>query len=198
MANKRYSSVSEMLRDLSDDEQFNQEFDERIAQRGLIKHLIALRSAKDVSQADVAEALGVTQSRVSKIESGVDDDLRFGELKAYARGFNMDIELILADHDRTVADEVKYHAFHIKRLLDRLSKCAERDEGIAQGVTNFFSEAFINIVRLIQDSASKLPRRRQDGLPRICIQIQEAVPDDEDNEEDPFDTAGKKQGSVLA
>jgi len=183
MAKKRYSNVSKMLHDLSGDDQFNKEFDERVGQRQLVKFLIALRTVKNVSQADVANALGVTQSKISKIESGIDDDLRFGELKAYARALGMDIELFLANRERTIVDDVKFHAFRFKHFLDQLAKFAERDEGIAHGVANFMGEAFFNVVKLIQDSASRLPKRKEDGRPRVCIQIRE-VPMEEDAVDD--------------
>jgi transcriptional regulator with XRE-family HTH domain len=121
MNNKRYSSVSEMLHDLSGNSQFNQQFDERLAQRRLVKHLIALRSAKGVSQADVANVLAVTQSKVSKIESGIDDDLRFSELKGYAQALGMDIGIIFSDPKRTIVDELKFYVFRIKHALDQLA-----------------------------------------------------------------------------
>lgn len=202
MVTKRYTNVSKMLHDLTDDDQFNKEFDERVAQRELVKHLIALRCGKNVSQADVASALGVTQSRVSKIENGVDDDLRFGELKAYARTFGMDIGLVFSDRKRTIVDEVKLHAFRIKHLLDRLAKFAERDEGIAQGIANFFGEAFFNVVKLMQDSASRLPKRDEDERPRICIQIQElpieGAGDKLDDECDNFENSGNEKVPVAS
>jgi transcriptional regulator with XRE-family HTH domain len=162
-----------MLKDLSGDVQFNQEFEEMVTQRQIVKHLIGLRCSKGVSQSDVAKALGVTQSRISKIENGIDDDIRVGDFKAYAKTMGMDIGLVFANHNRTIADEIKFHAFRIKHLLDKLAGFAQRDESIAQGVTNFMTEALINIAKLIQDSFSKLPPRQEDGSPRICIQIQE-------------------------
>lgn len=178
MGNKQYTSVSKMLEDLSDDDQFNNEFDERVAQRRLVKRLIALRAARKVSQADVASALGVTQSRVSKIENGVDDDLRFSELKAYAQALRTDIGITFSDRKRTIADEVKSHVLQIKQALDRLAKCAEGDERIAHGVAAFFGEAFFNVVRIMQESASKLPKRETDGKPHLQIEIQEALKND--------------------
>ena len=80
--NPQYTSVRELIRDISDDETFNQELEEQISKRRLVKALHAMRTAKGVSQAAIAEELDCSQSRVSKIENGEDGELRISELEA--------------------------------------------------------------------------------------------------------------------
>ena len=109
MAKKRYADVATMIEELSGDQQFTEAFNEYTAGRRLIKSLVMLRSAMGVSQADVAKVLGVTQSRISKIEHGVDDNLRLGELAAYARALDMDIAVVLKKRSRTIVNGGEFH-----------------------------------------------------------------------------------------
>lgn len=173
MSKKRYTSVSEMLSDLPEDKAFAADFADHINQRQVVKQLVALRSAKGVSQQDVAKSLEVTQSKVSKLENGIDDDLRLGDLKGYLKAFDMDLGIVFAEHSRTITDEVKYHAFEIKRLLSKLARLAKKDEEIAKGVSSFFGEAFFNLVRMLQKSSEQLAVNKKNGRPRLSIQIQQ-------------------------
>ena len=83
MAKKQYKTVVEMARHVARDKAFSDKLQKRIAERKVVKQLVALRSAKGLSQADIAKAMGCTQSRISKLESGVDNDLRLGDLENY-------------------------------------------------------------------------------------------------------------------
>jgi transcriptional regulator with XRE-family HTH domain len=177
MATKKYHNVSEMLADSAPTEEFRQEFETQVAKRRVIKHLIALRTAKGLSQKDIADQVNCSQSRISKLEHGVDDDIRLGDLRAYARSLGFSTGFVFSDQKMTAVEEVKHHAFCIKRLMDRLAQLAGRDEKIAQAVSAFFGEAFFNLVTMIQDSASKLPLRPDDDSPYIRIEVAAGGPD---------------------
>ncbi len=197
MAKKKYASVSEMLADNAPSEEFRQEFETQVAKRRVIKHLIALRTARSMSQKDIAGQVGCSQSRVSKLEHGMDDDLRLGDLRAYARALGFSTGLLFGDRKMTAAEEVKHHAFCIKRLMDRLAQLAGRDEKIAQAVSAFFGEAFFNLVKMLQDSASKLPMRPDDDSPYIRIEIAASGPDQLTIETDSHSTAQEPRELVA-
>jgi transcriptional regulator with XRE-family HTH domain len=182
---KRYASVSEMLRESMPDE-FRKEFEARRASRKVIKHMMALRAVRGVSQQDIAAKMGCSQSRVSKLENGVDDDMRIGDLKAYMRALECSVGFVFSKANSTLADEVKHHAFRIKHLLEKMADLAGGDEKIARGVSGFFGEAFLNVVSMIQDCASKLPAPPNGGPSYIRIEVEMDGPDeicDEDDEE---------------
>ena len=83
--NRQYRTVSEMLRQSAgqDEALTADELDKFSAERELVKDLATLRSARGLSQQDLALSLGRTQSWVSKLENGRDDDLRLGEIRTY-------------------------------------------------------------------------------------------------------------------
>lgn len=170
----KYASVADMVRSVSEDRQFADDFERRVNSRRLVKHLFALRSGKNMSQKDIAERVGCSQSRISKLESGNDEDLRLADLAAYLRALGLDLCLVFGQQDSTLVNKIKYHALAIKRLLTELGKLAQTDERIAEGVAGFHGEAFFNLIKIFRDSAKELPRR-EDGTAFIDIEIETAA-----------------------
>ena len=111
------SSVSDMVRDISDDSGFVDEVDQHISERNVIRTLIALRVSRGLSQGDIAEHRECSQSKVSKLEANVDRELRLGDVEDYLGAMAMDLTGVIRPSDASLADEVKYHAFAIRKLL---------------------------------------------------------------------------------
>jgi transcriptional regulator with XRE-family HTH domain len=167
---KNHNSVADLVASVSDSKEFVRDFNEHLAKRMLIKRLISLRSAKSVSQADIAKKLACTQSRISKLEAGEDSDLRIGELCEYANAIGLEVQIGLMPKGMRITDRIKAHAFAIKRLLNEMVRLAHGDPGIAKGIAGFFGEAFFNLLGVVKESAEKLPKD-QDGCPYIQIEI---------------------------
>ena len=105
ISRKRYKSVVEMTRDLSDDSSFADEVERTIAARRLVKTLLVLRACKGLSQKDIADKLGSTQSRISKLEASTDDALRIGDLRAYADALGLKVKIDLVKKDAIEFDQ---------------------------------------------------------------------------------------------
>ncbi len=171
MANKKqYTNVSELVRDLSEDRAFAEDFDRHVSRRRIVKYLFALRTTRGMSQKDIAERLRCTQSRISKLENGDDDDLRLGDLCGYLDALELSMHLVVSPKNDTAVNLVKHHAFSIKEIMDHLTNLAQGDEKIAKGVANFLGEAFFNLVNMLGGSARRLPKRKDDK-PYIEIQL---------------------------
>jgi transcriptional regulator with XRE-family HTH domain len=168
---KARTSVSQMVRETSDDPAFKELFEQRLRSRGIIKDLMVQRAVHDLSQKDIAEKIGCTQSRISKLESSSDADLRLGDLARYADALGLRVNIVLESKECTSVSRIKNLAFRIKHELDRMAKLAADDHVIAKGVSGFFGEAFFNLLKMIQDSAQKLPPRPQDGSPTISFEV---------------------------
>ena len=144
-----FSSVADLARvAFEDDADLAAELESELSSRQVVRALFAMRSARGVSQAEIASQLECSQSRVSKIENGVDADLSIGELEAYAKALDCDVMLTFQKRHSTAVDRVKQHAFAIKRELDGLAKMAGRDSKLGKGIAAFFGEALFNVVRL--------------------------------------------------
>ena len=106
MAKKQYKSVAEMARQVAKDKAFSDRLEKRLADRKIVKQLVALRSAKCMSQADIAKAIGCTQSKISKLESGLDIDLRLGDLEGYLDALGLASRLLVARKGNTNRESI--------------------------------------------------------------------------------------------
>jgi transcriptional regulator with XRE-family HTH domain len=167
-----FSSVAELAKVAFEDEPaLVEELEAELAARQVVRALFAMRSARGVSQAEIASHLNCSQSRISKIENGVDADLSVGEIEAYAKALDCDTVLTFQKRHSTAVDRVKQHAFAIRRELDDMAKLAGDDSTLRQGVASFFGEAFFNIVRMISESAKSRPTLSDDS-PRVRVSME--------------------------
>ncbi len=165
---KQYSSVSDMLRStLESDSTAPDEFDQLLKQREVIKQLIVLRVTKNRSQAEIADSMGCSQSCVSKLENSIDDDLTFAQFRKYLHALGFEPAIGCLPENRSTVDEIKILAIGIKRRLDRLAHIARGDDLLAEGIAQFYAEAFLNFNKFIADSASRLPHRPDGNGPYI-------------------------------
>jgi transcriptional regulator with XRE-family HTH domain len=181
---KTYQSVSQMVRETTDNA-FADSFDKRVHRRRIVKDLMVLRAGRGLTQGDVAEKMRCTQSRISKLESSEDFDLTIGDLARYAGAIGFRVNVMLEPQDTTSVRRVKKLAFQIKEELDRLVGLARDDQKIAQGVAGFFNEAFFNLVKMLQDSAKKLPCHPEDGELLISFEIIEDAPGEKPDADSP-------------
>ena len=93
-----------------------------LARSQLIDWLVMERCKHDMSQSDVAKKMGVSVSKVSRLEDAYDDDLRLGELKDYSTAIGVKMSMFLSDEKLPIADRVKHCVFRISEMLARLTK----------------------------------------------------------------------------
>lgn len=74
----------------------------------LIRCLIEMRAKSGLSQANVAERVGCSQSRISRLEHGSDADISIGELVAYVRAVGFSFEISFFDKNGTATGLLKY------------------------------------------------------------------------------------------
>lgn len=175
---KRYKSVSEVVKQLTDDKEFQEEFDRQISDKTLSKTLFAMRCSKGITQSEIASRLNCTQSRVSKLENAGVDAIKVSDLVAYAQalGLNMSISF---HENMTSVECVKFHAFEIKKHLDHLADLAHRDDEIFKGVKDFYNDYLINIIRLFKQSADKLPKKNIEKRAVLEVCAPTEIPSDE-------------------
>ena len=119
----------------------------------------------------MAKKLGWSQSRVSKLESSDDGDLRFGDIIAYLSVLGLELGIVISPREASAVTRVKHHAFSIKRITDQLAELAVGDDTIAKGVARFFGEAAFNLISMLQQSAKKLPLTPAESPFQIEIEV---------------------------
>ena len=154
---EQYTSVRQMVNDLAD-ESFAKAFAERSAKTGLSRTLFVLRNRAGLTEREVGDRLGWSQSAVSKFERQEIDNIKIGDLERYLNALDMQMSISLFEKGNTVVDQVKCHVFETKHLLDRLATMVGEDEKIEREVAKFFAEYFVNVINLYWISASRFPR----------------------------------------
>ncbi len=153
---KRVNDVSELVKTISTTKRFKKNFEKEIQSKTTAKFLFSLRCDHKLTQKQLAEKIGCSQSRVSKIESSYDQELTLKDLLDYANALNLQVELGYRTPSVKIVDLIKYHAFKIKAYLEQLTKLAKEDESINEGIQQFHGETIYNLVKITLDSLSKL------------------------------------------
>ena len=84
-ASRRYRSVAELLKGEGASPAVLERFNRLVEATRVTTALSIIRHQAGVTQAQMAKAMGTTQSRVSKLEAGQDDGVTLQDLKAYAK-----------------------------------------------------------------------------------------------------------------
>ena len=174
---KKYKSVSDVVKNLSDDKKFHDDFENQVFDKMLSKTLFAMRCSKGVTQAEMAEKMDCTQSRVSKLEHSGLDAIKVSDLVTYAEA--LDLKMSISFHeDMTSVESVKLHAFEIKKHLDHLADLAHRDDDIFEGVKDFYNEYLLNILRLFKQSENKLTKKETQKRDVLEVSAPSEIPDE--------------------
>ena len=155
---KQFKSVTDLITGFSEDENFKKNAVKQISENGLGKFLAFLRCEHRLTQKEIAEKIGCTQGRVSKIESAKDNSLSIRDFIDYGNALGIELEIGYRPKKMTWVDMVKYHAFHMQTYLNRMVEVAKEDKAIEAGVLDFHLEALKNVPTMILESMSKLPR----------------------------------------
>ena len=132
---------------LPEDPGFADELQEQIDRRKIVDQLARLRNLNGISQADVAAELKCTQSRISKLENGFDEDVTVSELAAYAKVAGCDLSLNFEPRDAALTSRIAYHSDAIKACFDRIAGVEEGDRAIGKGVAAFHLDALVNLAK---------------------------------------------------
>ncbi len=164
---KGYSSVSEMLKAIGASKDTVSAVEE-VEQQETTNTLIKMRVSRGLTQADIAQKLKCSQGRISKIESGKDEDLRLSDLVDYSRATGVALQILIGPPNH--AQAIKHHVFAMKHHLDALVRLAHEDKGeIAEGINKFFAEVAWNVAVRLGECSKKIKGRKKsaaDEAPR--------------------------------
>lgn len=153
--------IAEMAARLTGDASMSDAVRKEAGNSALCNDLARLRVKEGLSQRALAKRMGVSASKVCRIESGPDSALSLGELSQYARALDCGITLGVNRPNRPAAEQIKEHILAVHRLLDELAELAKSvgaGDQIAQGIHKFYGEVLFNFLLRFGESAEKLPR----------------------------------------
>lgn len=169
---RRYGSVADLMRGEGVAQEVQDKGKELENETRVVLQLAKLRQAAGITQEEMAKALGVTQSAISKLESGTDAEVRLSEIAGYSRATEQRIGVMFGK-PRTHVEAVKCHALAIRHHLERLAQIANRHDELETEIQAFFGQAFFNILTILAECGDKLPGNGRDFEVRIEIVKQE-------------------------
>lgn len=175
---KEFKNIKEMIKGLSEDDKFKEEALNEIENKTIAKFLFTLRCKHNLTQKQLADKIGCTQSRVSKIESAYNNEITVKDLSDYGEALNLQLEIGYSNKDVKIVDEVKYHYFKIKEYLEKLVDLVGDDKALAQGVLGFNFEVLQNLASLIGTILKNIPDLHQKSLGTTKEPIHLSPPED--------------------
>ncbi|MCW1926630.1 helix-turn-helix transcriptional regulator [Luteolibacter arcticus] len=154
----KFKSVSDLLKKHGKPEAVS-EFEELLKGSSIVRALIAKRIKAGLTQREVAESIGITQSAVSKFEASLDCDVTLGEIARYSAAVDSPMTIQIGP-PMSLVQSVKSHAFAMKHDLEKLASLAsgkEEDSDFSHSVAKFFGEAGFNLMAFLVDAFDKLP-----------------------------------------
>lgn len=153
---KRFKSVDELMPDNDFPAEVVRESQENERQRRVTLQLARMRTRAGVTQEQIAERLGLTQSAVSKLENGIDDEVTLRHLRAYAEATGQRADLSVGKPPNHV-QAIKFHALQVRRHMMELAKLAHRDAELERGIHAFYEEALVNILDILSECQNAMP-----------------------------------------
>ncbi len=165
MANeKTYNSVSELYAKHASAEEC-ESFVKYLDSRKLAKTLFALRNKAGLTQNELAEKTGITQSKVSKIEHAQDVTLTIGDILQFCDGLNLQLHLGLMPEGMSLVNKVKFHWNELQKHLETIQEISNGDTVMEKAARDFTFEAAHNITNGLFDCLENvMPKQKQEEL----------------------------------
>ncbi len=162
MASRQFKNVSDLVRTISDSSGTAELVQEKIAERAIVSQLIAMRLKQNLSQADIAAEMNCTQSRVSKLENGVDKNLTIADIQAYLKTIKMQMGVMFHEEGNTLMERVKMHAFSIVSCLQEIASLSNGDQSMERAAVLAHMETIVNMARILGESCATIPSFQQE------------------------------------
>jgi len=161
---KRYRTTSEMLEGTGTPQELVESVKDVEAQTA-VAMLAGMRVSKGLTQKELAEAIGCSQGRISKLETSQDEDLRLGDLLDYTRA--LDGSLWITIGAPTIAEHIKLHIRALRGLMEELVNLAGGDQAVGKGINSFLDDVLVETGRLVESSKRSLaqtdaPKRKRE------------------------------------
>ena len=125
----------------------------------VVTALLTMRVAKGLTQEQIAESMGCDASKVSRLESGSDRQLKWTDIVAYAKALRVDISVMFDDSGLPAGQRIKHCVFRIDEDLKKLACLAEKVGGgdeISREIDRFYKQVLFNFLVRFKENSEKL------------------------------------------
>ena len=164
---RRYSSVDELMRVEGFSQEVHAQVSEIEAATKVVEQLSLLRQMSGLTQEEMAPLLGFSsQSAVSKLESGQDEEVTIGQIRKYVEASGERVGIVFGKPLNHV-EAVKGHAFGMKKHLLALAGLAHKGDDLKTEIQAFFGEAFFNILTILSECQAEMPETK----PEVRLEV---------------------------
>ena len=154
------STASSVMAELCGDKTIVQKVETNLVKTRFVTFMSEARVRKGMTQKDVADKMGTSVSKISRLEALNDDDLRLGDIKDYLSAIGLDVSIAILDKSLPTANRIKHYVFEIERLLNHLTSLAkgcEGDKSIVDGIARFRGEVLYKFLVKYMSSGKDFP-----------------------------------------
>ncbi len=171
---QKINSISELGFDLGFSETDVEEINEDIKGAALPRLLTTLRAQSGLTQSELAEKLGVTQSYVSKLEHSKSDKLCIADVHNYVGALGYETSLNIFK-PKNLTQEVISTYEHLVKLFEKFQESTRSDVDILLNMAEFESLAARNIIKLASTlvNSSREKIEKVEKLPDTKILIED-------------------------
>ncbi len=155
----KFNNVADAAAQLAADQGMVEEVGRAIADNSLVSVLLTMRVKKGLTQDQIAEAMGCDPSKVSRLESGSDCQLRWMDIIGYARALKLDMSVIFDDSGLPAAERIKHCVFRIDEDLEKLGTLAKElgaEDEITKEIDRFYRQVLFNFLTRFKKNSERL------------------------------------------
>lgn len=173
---KKLNNIQELLKDMGVEESTQKDIAKESSRRSLSSLLFALRSSKGYTQKQVAEKVGCTQSKISKIESSYDDEVSVRDLLEYGNAIGFDLEIGFRSRSVKIIDLIHHHIFRLECYLKDLVSLGKGDVQIEEGVVDCLNNILCSFKNSIEASKLQLTSVRKGKMSKKSKGVHVSLP----------------------
>ena len=156
----KYDNVADAAAALAGDKAVKGRVQTLINKSAMVNVLIGMRTQSGLSQADIAKKMNCTQSKISKLESGSDDTLKWSDIVGYIHALELNMHLFFNNENLPRAARIKNHVLQVHGLLEELADLAKgvcEDEIFVSKIHEFYGEVLMNFLVKFEETYKQLP-----------------------------------------
>ncbi len=157
--NTQFKSTAEAAARLAGKPEIAQSVERDIRNSGVVTMLVRMRLNKGKTQEEVAACMKCDSSKISRMESGNDFQLRLIDIIGYAKALGVQVSVLFDDSTLPHSARIKQCVFQIDHLLKELLQLAREQDGNEEytgKINQFYQEVLINFLKKYFESHEKL------------------------------------------
>jgi transcriptional regulator with XRE-family HTH domain len=157
--NTTFKSTAEAAAHLADNPQTAQAVKEEVFWNEMVSALLSMRISKEMTQEQIAESMKCDASKISRLESGNDRQLKWSDIVGYANALNVQMSIFFDDETLPAAARIKQCVFRIDDDLKKLAHMAQQFDGdakIAERIASFYQEVLFNFLKRFSENRERL------------------------------------------